>query len=252
VDVNIKLDQFEGPLDLLLHLIDKAEVDIYEIPIAKIADQYMDILFAAEELELEMASQFLVMAATLLAIKSKMLLPQPALLEKERTSTAEEWLDPREELVERLLEYKRYKRLGEVLQEREAERSKIYSRLPLDLTRYASEVNPVEGLNPDDLLQALAEVLQHRKPADEPFTHVARAEFSIGDRMKEIYQELSQQETLFFKKLFIWEKVNKEWVITTFLALLELMRLKRIVCRQSHLFGEIRIEKWEVNEIGAS
>jgi segregation and condensation protein A len=252
VDVNIKIDKFEGPLDLLLHLIDKAEVDIYEVPIAKIADQYMNILFAAEELELGSASEFLVMAATLLAIKSKMLLPQPALLEKEREYPAAEWLDPREELVERLLEYKRYKHLGEMLQAREEERSKIYSRPPLDLTPYTPAVNPVAGLNPDDLLQAWIEVWQQRTPADEPFTQVARVEFSIDDRMEEIYQELLQQERLFFKKWFTWEKASREWMITTFLALLELMRLKRIICRQSHLFGEIQIEKWEVNEIGAS
>lgn len=244
MDVKIKLDMFEGPLDLLLHLIEKAEVDIYEVPIAQITDQYMRILSEAQQLELEIASEFLVMAATLIAIKSRMLLPKQEINEEELALTDEEWFDPREELVERLLEYKRYKRLGEVLREREEERSKVYSRPALDLSSYAPETNPVEGLTPDDLLQAFVDVLKNRKPP-EPMTRVAREEISVSARMEEIYQELMTQGHLFFSKLVTWNEVTRERIITTFLALLELMKLKRIICRQNDLFGDILIEKLE-------
>lgn len=245
MDVKIKLDSFEGPLDLLLHLIEKAEVDIYEVPIAKITDQYVQVLSAAQEIELEVASEFLVMAATLIAIKSRMLLPKQELIEDDFDLLEEEWMDPREELVERLLEYKRYKRLGEVLREREEERSKVYSRTPMDLTPYIPEVNPVEGLTTDDLLQAFIEALKNRKPP-EPMTKVAREEISVSARMEEIFQELLEKGHLFFSRLLIWDEVTKERVITTFLALLELMKLKRIVCRQNDLFGDILIEKMDV------
>jgi segregation and condensation protein A len=249
VDVKIKLDMFEGPLDLLLHLIEKAEVDIYQVPIAQITDQYMAILAEAQEMELEITSEFLVMAATLLAIKSKMLLPKQELVEEDFMMEEDDWfVDPRAELVERLLEYKRYKRLGEVLRAKEAERRKVFSRPPLDLTPYTPEVNPVDGLTPDDLLQAFVEVLRNQKPP-EPMTRVAREEISVSARMEEIYRELTEKGQLFFSHLIHWERVTKERVITTFLALLELMKLKKIVCRQQSLFGEILIERLEV-EVG--
>ena len=122
--VKIKLDTFEGPLDLLLHLIERAEVDIWEVSISRITDQYMSVLREMQELELDVASDFLVMAATLLAIKSRMLLPrqEPEELGEEE---AEEEIDPREQLTERLIEYKKYRKLAEVLGEREQERLQV-------------------------------------------------------------------------------------------------------------------------------
>nr|WP_220186004.1 segregation/condensation protein A [Paenactinomyces guangxiensis] len=241
---------FEGPLDLLLHLIEKAEVDIYEVPIAKITDQYMEILTEAQEMKLDVASEFLVMAATLIAIKSRMLLPRQELGEDEMNLGEEEWFDPREELVERLLQYKRFKRLGELLREREQERNKVYSRPALDLAAYAPAVNPVDGLTPDDLLQAFVDVLKSRKPS-EPMTRVAREEISVSARMEEIYQDLLKRGHLLFSRLLEWDQVTRERVITTFLALLELMKLKKIICRQKDLFGEILIEKLEEAEVSA-
>ncbi|SFJ90070.1 segregation and condensation protein A [Thermoflavimicrobium dichotomicum] len=245
MDIKIKLDMFEGPLDLLLHLIEKAEVDIYEISIAKITSQYMQVLAEAKELQLEIASEFLVMAATLLAIKSRMLLPKQEILEDEQLIEEDEWIvDPREELIERLLEYKRYKRLGELLREREEARSKVYTRPPMDLTPYAPDPNPVEGLTVDDLLQAFVDVLKTHKQS-EPMTKVAREEISVSARMDEIYQQLLREGKLIFSKLLRWSEITKERVITTFLALLELMKLKKIICYQDQLFGEIFIEQLE-------
>ncbi|RAL26496.1 segregation and condensation protein A [Thermoflavimicrobium daqui] len=248
MDIQIKLEMFEGPLDLLLHLIEKAEVDIYEIPIAKITEQYMQVIKEAQEWQLEVASEFLVMAATLLAIKSRMLLPKQDILDEEQIGAEEEWfIDPREELVDRLLEYKRYKRLGEVLKEKEIERSKVYTRAPMDLSPYTKEVNPVYGLTVDDLFQALVEVLKTQKRA-EPITKVEREEISVSARMDEIDRQLRLEGKLIFSKLLCWDEVNKERVITTFLAILELMKLKRVICYQDQLFGEIFIESFQVEE----
>jgi len=242
MEVQIKLDQFEGPLDLLLHLVEKAEVDLAEISIVEITDQYMEILSASENLELEIASEFLVMAATLVALKSRMLLPQP----KQRAESEqenEEWFDPREQLVERLLEYKKYKRLGEMLRKREQEWQQVYRRCPMDLTPYSKTQNPVEGLSPDDLLNVFISLLQ--KEREMPMTSVAYEEVTVEERMKEIEQQLAENEYLTFRQLLSSTKRSKEWMITTFLALLELMKLKKIICYQEDVFSEIWIEKYE-------
>jgi segregation and condensation protein A len=238
--INIKLEKFEGPLDLLLHLIEKAEVDIYEIPIAQITDQYLQILEEVKEQQLEIASEFLVMAATLLAIKSRMLLPKQEV--KEENESEEEWLvDPQEQLVERLLEYKRYKRLGEWLREREAERSKVYTRLPIDFTPYKAKPSPMEGITADLLLQVFVDLLRTEQQTS-PLTKVAREEISVSARINEIEQQLFKEKKLVFSKLLGLKVRTKEWIITTFLALLELMKAKQIVCYQGELFGEIFIE----------
>ncbi len=145
--VTVKLETFEGPLDLLLHLIDKAEVDIYDIPIKDITDQYMEYLDAMQELELEVTSEFLVMAATLLSIKSKMLLPKPPVVDLEFDDyMMDEDYDPRAELVAKLIEYRKYKAIADHLRDKEVERSLIFTREPEDLTPYVSTVieNPVK------------------------------------------------------------------------------------------------------------
>ncbi|EAE4545807.1 segregation/condensation protein A, partial [Listeria monocytogenes] len=131
VEMNFKVDAFEGPLDLLLHLIGQLEVDIYDIPMAEITDQYMEFVHTMQEMELDVASEYLVMAATLLAIKSKMLLPKQEL--EIDYDTLEEEEDPRDALVEKLMEYKRFKEAAKELKEKEAERSFYFSKPPMDL-----------------------------------------------------------------------------------------------------------------------
>lgn len=239
--VKIKLNSFEGPLDLLLHLIERAEVDIWEVPISQITDQYMAILAEMQELELDVASDFLVMAATLLAIKSRMLLPRPE-PEGGSAEEEEEGVDPREQLIERLIEYKKYKKLAEVLGEREIERQQVYTRLPLDLSGYTKEENPLLGVQMETLLELFVEAMKKRK-VEEPLTHVAREEISVGDRMREI-DRLAQEseEPLLFSQLVSGDSITRERLVTTFLALLELMKLRRILCRQDRLFDDIRIE----------
>lgn len=243
MDVRIKLDQFEGPLDLLLHLVEKAEVDIYEISIVEITDQYMKILSDSEEWELEIASEFLVMAATLVAIKSRMLLPQPEKLDTDDDQASEEWFDPREQLVERLLEYKKYKRLGEMLRHKEQEWQKCYVRPPVDLTPYSKEQNPVEGISPDDLFEIFVSLLKEERK--EPVATVVREEISVSDRMNEILELLEKEDYLTFRQLLSPTQRSREWVITTFLALLELIKCKQIVCHQEDVFSDIWVEKYE-------
>lgn len=245
MEMKVKLDMFEGPLDLLLHLIDKSELDVCEIPIARITDQYMESLTAMQVFELESASEFLVMAATLLAIKSRMLLPRAEPADLSDVLEDEEGMDPREELVQRLLEYKRYKRLADVLREREADRSQVYTRMPMDLTEYTPDENPLEGITPDELLQHFVDVIHKREEEvrEEEPTKMTREEISVSDRMDEIDDFLTRQEgSLFFSELLHWEVITRERVITTFLALLELLKLKRIRVRQSELFDDIQIE----------
>ncbi|MDR6224555.1 segregation and condensation protein A [Desmospora profundinema] len=243
MDVKIKLDMFEGPLDLLLHLIDRSEVDVCDIPIARITDQYMEILSASQELELDIASEFLVMAATLLAIKSRMLLPRAEPVDLSDMMETEDGLDPREELVQRLLEYKKYKRLSDALREREAERSQVYTRMPMDLTPYTPEENPLQGLTPDDLLQVFSEAMSRpRNEEPPPMTNLSRDEVSVSDRMEEIAETLWRSDgKMRFSELLVWERVTKDRVVTTFLALLELMKTKRVYILQRELFQDIEI-----------
>lgn len=249
-----KLDSFEGPLDLLLHLIDKSEIDIHEVSISEITIQYMDYLHAMTELELEVTSEFLVMAATLLAIKSKQLLPKPPVFEDEYD---EEWpddgLDPRDELIQKLVEYRKFKKIAEQLREKEFERSLVYSREPEDMTPFMKEekVNPVEGLHVSDLIVAFQKALR-RAARRNVVSTVQRDEISVKDRIRDIVEVLKQFETVQFSRL-IRENMDRHEIVVTFLAILELMKMKHIRCFQHQLFDDIVIHwKGELAEVGLS
>jgi len=239
---SIKLDSFEGPLDLLLHLIDKAEVDIYDIPISDITEQYLTTIHTMQQLQLDVASEFVVMAASLLAIKSKMLLPKKEELVIQPNFDMEmEEADPRDELVQRLLEYKKFKQMAEQLREMEIGRGQLFTRPAEDLTPYVrEEENPVANVTLYDLLSAL-EKLFARGPRQEPITKVSRDEISIKDRMKEIRQLLKVGGGMVrFSQLFDLSASRTE-IVTTFLAMLELMKAKHITCVQQTLFTDILI-----------
>jgi segregation and condensation protein A len=225
----------------LLHLIDKAEVDIYEVSISRITDQYLTILNEAKSWNVEIASEFLVMAATLLSLKSRMLVPA-TIDPEEQVAEEEVWVDPREELVEKLLQYKQFKRLGDHLAERENEQYRIFTRPPLDLTPYTPTKNPLDGVTPEDLWKVLFAALERQKEIEEPeMTKMAREEISVSDRMEQIYQELMKTGQLRFSMLIEAEIFSKERLITTFLAILELMKTKPIICTQDALFADICI-----------
>jgi segregation and condensation protein A len=245
--VTYKLEAFEGPLDLLLHLIDKNELDIYNIPIKEITDQYLEVVQAMHELELEVTSEFLVMAATLLSIKSKMLLPKPPIIEfDDSLYDLDDELDPRAELVQKLIEYRKYKSIADLLRDKEVERSLVFTREPEDLTPFLPVVqdNPVKGLDVGDLLIAFQRTLR-KMVSRNTISKIRRDEISVKDRMKEVIQLLQNKGgKLLFSKLFDYEMTRDE-VVVTFLALLELMKMKKVMCFQHSLFEDIVIQARE-------
>lgn len=251
--VSYKLEVFEGPLDLLLHLIDKNEIDIYNIPISEITDQYMQYLETMQELQLDVTSEFLVMAATLLSIKSKMLLPKPPVVEIEGDETEEE-ADPRAELVQKLLEYRKYKGIAEHLREKEIGRSLIYMREPEDLTPYRKDVpaNPLEGIHMADLILAFQRVLR-RSASRNRVARIRRDEITVKDRIRQVVDALEESGGQMLFSRLLGDDLEREAVIVTFLAMLELIKIRRIVCYQHGLFEDIVIRlRGEGEHIGLS
>lgn len=230
---SVHIDKFDGPMDLLLHLIKKNELDIYDIPIAVITRQYLEYIKLMKHLNLEVAGDFLVMAATLLQIKSRQLLPQ---IEEE--SPEEEELDPRAELVRRLLEYQQYKEAGMVIGARALLGREVFVRAAPEEMMVAamSEEAPLE-VTLFELVDAFR-ILLGRIPV-EHFHDVAAAEtFSIADCINEILSLLQERETVQFDEL-VRDDFTRERVIVTFLALLELCRLKLIRIFQGSDHGSI-------------
>ena len=230
----IRLPEFEGPLDLLLYLIKKNEVDIHDIPIAPITRQYMEYLDLMKELNLDVAGEFMVMAATLIHIKSKMLVPvNPTEVEGQ-----EETEDPRDELVRRLLEFQRYKEAAGLLHQKREIRAATWTRPDTALPAFdeAGEEMIEAGLY--DLIGAFKELLERRKTL---LAHEVEHEGkSVEERMEELLAMLREGQSLEFLELFAAEE-TKPGMILTFLALLELIRLKRIKVYQRGLFGPIRV-----------
>ena len=240
----IRLPEFEGPLDLLLYLIKKNEVAIHDIPIAPITRQYMEYLDLMKELNLDVAGEFMVMAATLIHIKSKMLVPvNPTEAEGE-----EEGEDPRDELVRRLLEFQRYKEAAGLLHQKREIRAATWIRPDSALPAFddAGEEMIEAGLY--DLIGAFKELLERRKTL---LAHeVEREGKSVEERMEELLDMLREGQSLEFLELFASEE-TKAGMILTFLALLELIRLKRIKVYQRGLFGPIRVFRPLGPEAGA-
>ncbi|WP_338470143.1 segregation/condensation protein A [Niallia sp. XMNu-256] len=237
----VKIEAFEGPLDLLLHLINQLEIDIYDIPVAQITEQYMHYIHTMKELQLDVASEFLVMAATLLEIKSKMLLPNHNQLEDVIIELVE---DPREELVERLIEYRKYKEVAGDLRTLEEERSLLFTKPPVDLTQYTDSViaqqKPLVDVSLYDMLGALQKLLRRRKLQRPLLTKIARQEISLETRMKEIINDLrSIKGRKYFFDLFPVH--DREHIVVTFLALLELMKQNEIILEQEKNFADIYV-----------
>jgi segregation and condensation protein A len=238
-----KLETFEGPLDLLLHLIDKAEIDIQDISINEITDQYMVYLTAMQELELDITSEFLVMAATLLSMKSRQLLPKPPVTEEPwLTADDDDYLDPRDELIRKLIEYRKIKSVAGQLREKEWDRSQLYTREPTDLTPFVKIVpsNPVEGLHVDDLVQAFQKAMR-RLAGRHRVSSIRKDEISVKDRIRDIVDTMKSRASegkLLFSQL-LGDVSDREEIVVTFLAILELMKRKWISCHQSALFDEI-------------
>ncbi|BCB04590.1 segregation and condensation protein A [Bacillus sp. KH172YL63] len=246
----MKIDAFEGPLDLLLHLINSLEIDIYDIPMAQITEQYMLYVQTMKDLQLDVASEYLVMAATLLAIKSKMLLPKhdDDLLDDEIEFEEE---DPRDELVERLIEYRKFKEAANELKHREEERGQVYTKPPSDLSEYTEEVDLKKGeaqVSLYDMLGAFHKLLRRKKLQKPVQTRITRQEISIEKRMDDILQNLRGiKKRTSFTSLF--QSDNKEHLVVTFLAVLELMKRKQIIVNQESNFTEIFVEAGKEAEL---
>lgn len=231
----VRIPVFEGPLDLLIHLIEKSEVDIYDIPIAVITQQYMEYLDVAGELDLELTSEFIVMACTLLNIKAKMLLPKPKIVNEEGEDT-----DPRQELVEKLLEYKEYKKKASSFKELEEIQGRFYWRQidEVQLLKEFPPPNPIGNMSLEDLLEAFQHVLTKLELENETVL-ISREEVSLQDRISYISCRLKEKpQGLAFSDLFE-KNISKEKVVVTFLAVLELTRRGVIMIRQHYLFSDI-------------
>ncbi len=242
----VRTEAFEGPLDLLLHLIRKNEVDIYNIPIAEISRQYLDYLEVMRELNLDIAGEFLVMASTLIQIKSQMLLPNPV----ETGSEEEQGEDPRAELVRRLLEYEKYRHAAQELSSRQLLDRDVFAR------NFASP--DLEALEPEesfaeveifDLVDAFRRILS-RAPK-ESFHEVGSENISIADRISDILDFIQGKELVSFEELFLGN-LTREFIVATFLAVLELCRLKMIKLTQVENYSDIWIRSAVLPEEGQS
>jgi len=239
----IKLEMFEGPLDLLLYLVKKDHLNIYDIPIAQVTEQYMQYLNLMQLLDLNIAGEFLVMAATLVQIKSRMLLPA-----EESETAQEEEEDPRAELVKRLLEYEKFKQIAQTLREKEADQQEVFKR-PKALKEEAGPEGDGEvyfEASLFDLITAFSQALEDIPK--ELFYEVVKDEFTIEEKTHSILHLMLVRDSVRVSELFAQAK-NKVEIIVTFLALLELIRLKEIIARQRGLFGEVEVTRNRQNII---
>ncbi len=243
MDLKVKLQVFEGPLDLLLHLLEKNKVNIYDIPIVEITNQYMEYINEMQRQDLNVVSEFLVMAATLLDIKSRMLLP------KEETEEEEE--DPRAELVQKLLEYKMYKCMSYELKDRQVDAQKALFKeptIPEEVSQYEAPVDLDElllGLTLKKLNAVFQTVMRRQEDKIDPirskFGRIEKEEVSLEERMEYLEQYAIAHRRFSFRELLEAQSSKME-VIVTFLSVLELMRTEKIQIVQESIFGEIAIE----------
>lgn len=234
--MDLKLEVFEGPLDLLLHLIKENKMDIFDIEIESITRQYLDYIHKMKEQNLDIASAYLVMASELTLIKARMLLPRPKVDEEE---TEEE--DPREELVARLLEYQAYKEITKTLKENESKRQEIHTKLPENINNYIEENTLITGEGSLDLLVDAFKKFLVRKSEEKPLsTKVTMKEITVSSRKLEIKSILKKEKKVSFFKLF--PVSTKEYIVATFLAILDMARNKELLIKQEELFSDIIVE----------
>ena len=237
----IKIDNFEGPIDLLLYLIEKNKMKIEEINLTEITDQYIEYLNEMEKMNLEIASEFLVMASTLLYLKSKNLLPKQEEAEEELTE---------EELIKRIIEYKKYKTISQVFKENYAENSKRIFKTQEDIKlpkqvleeKYSNEMIPEIYRN---LLEKTSVRINKNAKNIEKIALVEN--YTVGDKVKEMFRVLIKQKKFIFNKLFSLKSRDKQEVVTAFSGLLELSRRDKVETKQEELFGDIYVEKRKNN-----
>lgn len=239
-EIKVKLDVFEGPLDLLLHLIQKLEIDIYDIPIAKVTAQYLGYLQTMKHLQMEVVGEYFVMAATLMAIKSKMLLPKQEMIQEE--IVVEDAQDPREALVAQLLTYRKYKYAADFLKEKKDERSLYFTKEKMALDAYQEQELPLprNQLQTIDLFLAFHTMLEKKKKRTRLETKVALEEVSVDEKIVFISQNMQQRATnegVSFASFF--QNESRQEIITTFMALLELMKKGFVRVEQAGNYADI-------------
>lgn len=234
MDFDFKINEFEGPLDLLLHLIKESKMDIFNIKIEEITEQYLEYIEHQESMNLEIASEYLVLASELLEIKSKLLLPNEKVDEEETE-------DPREELINRLLEYEAYKEITKTLKEKESIRKEIYTKAPSNVSEYLSKETEIQGnITLDDLIDAFQKFLERKKESRPLSTKVTEKEITVSSRRKDISRLLKESGKISFFKLF--PIVTREYIVVTFLAILEMAKNNELTIIQSETFDDIICE----------
>ena len=236
MEYTITIDKFEGPMDLLLHLIKKSDIDIFDIQIEVIIDQYLDYLNQMEQLDLDIASEYLVLAAELIEIKSSMLLPKPVI-------DSDEYMeDPKEALIKRLLEYERYKKITDSFKDLESERKMYFTKEVSDLREFATSDTSISigDITIDDLTKAFENFLE-RKELEKPLnTKITKKEYSVADRTLEIKSLLKKKKKIEFEELF--EVYTKDYVVVTFLSILDMARKHELKITQDNNFSKIILE----------
>lgn len=237
MDYSIKINEFEGPLDLLLHLIKQEGIDIYDIEISEITKQYLEYINKMEELNINVASSYIVMAAELMEIKSKSLLPK----KEEDEEEIDEEVISKENLINKLIEYKKYKEMTPSFKELEATRQNIHIKSPEKLNKYLDEIIVKnDDTSVDDLVDAFKKFLE-RKNLEKPITtRITNKEYSVKERKHNIKNILKEKKKVLFTELF--EENNTGFIIVTFLSILEMTKEKEILIKQDTNFSNITIE----------
>ena len=233
----IKIDNFEGPLDLLCHLIEKNKLDIFEVNISDITDQYIDYINAMEQMNLEITSEFIIMASTLLYLKSKTLLPKEADDEEELTE---------EELLQRIIDYKKYKEISKKLKENYEIYSKRFFKLSevIELPKQQLERDYSKTIIPELYEQILAKNKERINKNAKNIQKIAITDtYTVGSKVKDMYRELIRNKKFVFNKMFSVKKHNKNEVVTAFTGLLEMSRRSKVLTEQQELFGDITVIK---------
>lgn len=237
MNYQFKVKEFEGPLDLLLHLIKESEMDIMDIEIVKLTDQYLAYIESMESMNLNVASEYLVMASELMYLKSRYLLP----IKNENSDVDDEYSDAKDDLVNRLLEYQQYKELSSTFKDLEEKRFELFTKSPSDLKQYSSgKIELGEDISLDDLLKAFEKFLERKKYSEPLVTKVTTKEISVEDRRRSIKNILFNRKKVEFFELF--DDLSKPYVVVTFLSILEMAKDKELVIVQENNFDKIYCE----------
>lgn len=233
MDYKIMINEFEGPMDLLLHLIKKSDINICDISIEEITKQYLDYINEMEKLDLDIASEYLIMAAELIEMKSSILLPKQEIEEDEYEE------DPREKLIRRLIEYKQYKEKLPEFKQLEMDRKQVFSKDPSDLSHFkiVEENIDLGDIGIEDLMNAFNKFLERKKLEQPLNTKITKKEYSVGERSTEIRNILKQKKKIEFEELF--EEVNKDYIVVTFLSILTLAKKQELKITQDNNFSKI-------------